>query len=176
MKKLLFILLPVILLAVGAALVMMGVVKIPGLNLGPQKKAAQLYAGDKDPKTGAPKTDPAKTDAKTDAGTPKTDPTKADPTKVATNKPPAQKPTDPAFDTKPDQGAKKLAKLWNEMEPTALKDITKDWKEKDLAAVLNKMDNGKVAEFLGILDAKRASNLSRELQKQASLVPHETGS
>ena len=170
MKKLLFVLLPIIVLGVGVALVFMGVIHIPGVNLGPQKKAASLYANDKDPK--AAKNNPATK--------PKTDPPKTDPTKVAKNTPPAKTPppkvTAAVFDTKPEAGEKKLAKLWNEMEPSALKDITKDWKEKDLAAVLNKMDNAKVAEFLGILDAKRASNLSRELQKQASLVPHETGS
>jgi len=171
MKKGLFILLPIIVLGVGVALVFTGIIKIPGLNLGPQKKkAALLYTGDKDTLG----KDKGKTVAKKDsppAKTPAADTTQTPPAKTP---PPKGNPT-LTIENKPEVGAKKLAKLWNEIDASALKDITKDWKEKDLAGVLMKMDNGKVAEFLGILDAKRASNLSRELQKQASLVAQTTG-
>lgn len=170
MKKLLFVLLPIIILGIGAGLVFSGVIKIPGLNLGPQKKkAASLYTSDKDNpavkgKTPPKKNEPKKTEAPKDTA-------KKEPEKPKT----PDKGAAVVLENKPELGNKKLAKLWNELDPTALKDITKDWKEKDLAGVLMKMDNGKVAEFLGILEAKRASNLSRELQKQASLVASETG-
>ncbi len=154
MKKLIMIGLPVLILAVGAGLVLTGVVNIPGLS--PKKATAKANS------------------AYTEAKDPKIDPKKDPPAKVAEAKP---KPPAPKVDAtvmienKPEVGQKKLAKLWNEVEVSALKDMIKDWKETELAAVLIRMDAAKVAELLSALEPKRASALSRELAKQASLVP-----
>lgn len=70
----------------------------------------------------------------------------------------------------PEEGATKLAKLWNEVETPKLLAIAKDWKDPELARVATKMDPGKVAEVLGALPPKRASSLSREMQRLASVV------
>ncbi len=166
MKKVILIALPVVILGVGVGLVMTGVVKIPGMGAKPKAKAAQLYTEGKDPKVvdaNAKKTTPA---VSTVAATTKTNPLKTPvPPKVEAN----------LIDNKPEVGQKKLAKLWNEVEAASLLDMTKDWKEAELAPVLLKMNGAKVAEFLALLDSKKASSLSREIQKQASLIPRPTG-
>ena len=162
MKKLLILIIPVVLLATGVALALMGIIKIPGLTPKGKARAASLYTESKDPKVEEAKTPPA-----TAATTPK----KVDPAK----KPPAQKPQTALATNQPEAGQKKLAKLWNELEAKSLKDVTKDWKDQDLAPVLLKMDSGKVAEYLALIDPKRASSLSKELQKQASVIPAQTG-
>lgn len=84
--------------------------------------------------------------------------------------PPAPKPM-----TKRDEdaGAAKLARLWNEVEAPKLLAIAKDWKERDLARVVVRMDAEKVAEVLSLLPPKRASALSREMQRLGSVVPVE---
>jgi hypothetical protein len=71
----------------------------------------------------------------------------------------------------PEKGAKRLARLWNEMETSDLKKIFDEWKDQDLVPVLAKMDNGKVAEVFGSIEEKRAAELSRLLMKEASKVP-----
>lgn len=169
MKKAIIFLLPLVLLGVGGFLVFTGKVKIPGVNLGPKQKANDLYAADK-----ANSLYTADKDGKSTAVAKNEPPKKETPKKDDKKTPP--KVVVDAFENKPEVGQKKLAKLWNEMEPTTLSGITKDWNEKDLAGILVRMDTAKVAEFLSSLDPKRASKLSRELQKQASIVPRETGS
>jgi hypothetical protein len=162
MKKILILIIPVVLLATGVALALMGIIKIPGLTPKGKDKAASLYAESKDPKVA---------DLKAPAGSTQTPPTKTNPPK----KPPAQKPPVVSATTQPEAGQKKLAKLWNELEAKSLREVTKDWKDQDLAPVLLKMDSGKVAEYLALIDPKKASSLSKELQKQASLIPAQTG-
>jgi hypothetical protein len=159
MKKGFLIALPVLVLAIGAGLVMGGIIKIPGLGpkAKPKAKAAQLYTEAKDPKLVEKKA---------------TSPPPVLPKKTT---PPPTADTAVLVENKPEVGQKKLAKLWNEIEVPALKDLIKDWKDPELAAVLMRMDSAKVAELLGVMDAKRASAISRELQKQASVVPRETG-
>lgn len=159
MKKFLLILIPVIILGVGVGLAMTGIINVPGLSPKAKSKAksAQLYTEGKDPKVAA------------------SAPKKMEPIAPKKTTPPPAKVEVAALETKPEVGQKKLAKLWNELESTALQALTKDWKEPELASVLLKMDPTKVAELLTKVDAKRASNLSREMQKQASLVPRETG-
>lgn len=71
----------------------------------------------------------------------------------------------------PEEGAAKLAKLWNEVDSKKLLAIAKDWKDPELARVTAKMDPAKVAEILSALPPKRASSLSREMQRLASIVP-----
>jgi hypothetical protein len=173
MKKIVLIALPVVLLGVGAGLVLTGIIKVPGLS--PKGKAAakanQLYAETKDPKD--PKN--AKT-AKDDKKVEEKKPVVAKaPPKEDKKTPPPQVDAAVLVENKPEVGQKKLAKLWGEMEVPALNEITKDWKDPELAAVLVKMDSAKVAELLAVMEPKRASKISRELQKQASIVPRATG-
>lgn len=76
-----------------------------------------------------------------------------------------------AITNDPEKGAKRLARLWNEMETSNLVKVFDEWKDVDLVPVLAKMDNGKVAEVFGSIDEKRAAELSRLLMKEASKVP-----
>ena len=66
------------------------------------------------------------------------------------------------------QGAKALAKYWDEISIQKLIPITDAYGEKDLAQVLFFMQRTKVAELLSSVTAERAAKLSRELQHLAS--------
>jgi hypothetical protein len=66
------------------------------------------------------------------------------------------------------QGAKSLAKYWDEISVPKLVPITETYGEKDLAQVLFFMQRSKVAELLSSVSADRAAKLSRELQQLAS--------
>ncbi len=95
-----------------------------------------------------------------------------------TPKPPEKAPSAPAAPaprpttrTDPDAGAARLAKLWNEVEGTKLLAIAKDWKDPALARVAARMEPEKVAEILALLPPKRASALSKEMQRLGSVVP-----
>lgn len=90
-------------------------------------------------------------------------PPAAEPTAVVRTLPPTTK-------MDPEEGAAKLAKLWNEIEAPQLLAISKDWKDPELARVASKMDPAKVAEVLAAMPPKRASSLSREMQRLASVV------
>lgn len=79
----------------------------------------------------------------------------------------------PTTKVDPDEGAGRLAKLWNEVETPKLLAIAKDWRDPELARVATRMDAGKVAELLSAMPPKRASALSREMQRLASVVPIE---
>lgn len=67
------------------------------------------------------------------------------------------------------KGRKKLAKLWEQLEAKRLAELISDWRDDEAASVLALMDNAKVARLLGELEPRRASKLSREIQKAASL-------
>ena len=78
-------------------------------------------------------------------------------TKVAVKRPTPKPPETPVVTERmlppttridPDEGAGKLAKLWNEVDAPKLLLIAKDWKAPELARVTAKMDPGKVAEIL----------------------------
>ena len=88
-------------------------------------------------------------------------------TKTAEPKKAAPPKDEPPADN-PAKGQSALAKLWNEIDTAKLKEITATWKVSDLAPVLMKMDEGKVSEFIAELEAKRASEVSQEIQKLAS--------
>ncbi len=94
----------------------------------------------------------------------RTPPRPSAPTTVVKTLPPTTK-------VDPEEGAAKLAKLWNGLEAEKLLAIAKNWKDPELARVAAKMDPGKVAEILSEMPAKRASSLSREMQRFASVVP-----
>lgn len=72
----------------------------------------------------------------------------------------------------PARGDRKLAELWNAIDIPKLLDLTRDWREEDLARVMLKMDPSVVAEYLAAMpDAKRASSLSRRIRDLASIPP-----
>jgi flagellar motility protein MotE (MotC chaperone) len=154
MKKVIIILLPILLLGAGAGLALTGVINIPGISPKAKAKATQLYTEATDTKVAEKKLE-----------------------KPAVIVPKKENPKPPKVDAsvlvenKPEVGQKKLAKLWNEIEAPALISLVKDWKDNEVAGIFMKMDSAKVAEVLGSLDPKRASAISRELQKQASIVP-----
>ncbi len=145
----------IIILALVGAVVgagMAGVVNIPGLT--PQKKVAKK----EDPK-----------DAKKKEAAP-VKKTKAPELPGAA---PKKKDETPKPTIDPEQGAQKLASFWNEVDVKKLEDITKDWKEPDVAKVMAKMDAAKVSEWLSAMPAARASKLSKILQQNASVIPPE---
>jgi hypothetical protein len=132
----------IILGIVGAG--MAGVVDIPGLTP-PKKKAAAK----KEDEQNAPE---------------KKQPEPAPPIAKQTPKPKA-KPI--VLDL--EKGDKKLAKLWNTIDTETLAKITAKWKDSELAAVFQRMDPEIVAILLAKMDADRASRISREIRKQASM-------
>lgn len=153
-KLVLFIVLPLLLVGggvVGAAF--MGVINIPGLT--PAKKG-KLAHGAQSMYGEQAKVEPAK-------------PAPPRPKKEVATKPPAEPP-------KPDMdlGAKKLAKIWNEISVDGLMKIIEKWSDEDVARVLAKMDTSKVAQLLASLasskKAERAGKLSELMQLQAAVV------
>lgn len=62
-------------------------------------------------------------------------------------------------------GQEAVAKLWEGLEPDQLKEITSTWQTRDLAPVLLKMEAEKVAAYLAEIEPKRASELSKEIQR-----------
>ncbi|MCE9558054.1 MAG: hypothetical protein K8R88_03815 [Armatimonadetes bacterium] len=86
---------------------------------------------------------------------------------------PVVKPKVAVLQVDPVKGAKKLAKLWNEMPAPALLASVKDWKDAELARVIGVMDPEKASILLGQMEPARLDLVSREIQKQASIVPPE---
>ena len=151
LKIVLFVVLPLLLVAGGVVgCAFMGIVNIPGLT--PRKKAkavatnAALYADTKAPVEKKPETKP----------------------KVA-KKPPV-KAVEEAPKPDMDLGAKRIAKVWNEMEVKKLSKIIADWKDEDVARAFSKMDTGKAAEVLADIPAPRASKICELMQLQAALA------
>lgn len=128
---------------IGAAL--MGAIDIPGIT--PAKKGAP--AAKSETKKAAPKKSVAPLVSK-------------EPPR------PSKKAELPAPDVS--KGQVKLARLWTEVPTSELVKLVKGWKDPELAGVLLKMDSAKSAEVLVALGDKRASRLSREIQRQASIV------
>lgn len=150
MNKVVMFLVPVLVIGGILGAGMAGVVDIPGVT---PKKSKPKAAG----------TEPAPDEATSVEETgqtpqePEPEPEPAAPEQVATA--PA---TDPVL------GEKKIAALWTEIETAQLIKIIADWKDPELATILRRMDPSKTAELLSAIDQKRASALSREIQKQSS--------
>ncbi|MBV6459861.1 MAG: hypothetical protein HONBIEJF_03015 [Fimbriimonadaceae bacterium] len=131
-----------------------GVLNIPGLT--PMKKAGKnLYGAGADVLYGEKK----------DAPPP-----------LALKKPPAKKPEPEApkpIPPKPDKikGAKKIARVWNSLEALKVVEISRAWKDTELALVLSNMESEKAAQVLASMDAGRAGKLSQEIQKIAAQPP-----
>ncbi len=71
-------------------------------------------------------------------------------------------------DIDPVRGAKKLAKIWNEIPPKDLNEIIQKWDDGRLAFVLFYMDSGVTAELLKIMEAERSARISRLIQSVGS--------
>lgn len=128
-----------------------GLVRIPGITPAKRSAAAQaLYGEPKEAQPAAAKPAPS----------PKTPKLSGSPPKPKSSEVPL-----------PDmaRGRKKLAKLWDQVEAPKLAVILADWRDDEAAAVLSLMEPAKVAEVLTELSPKRASKLSREIQKAAAM-------
>jgi hypothetical protein len=68
----------------------------------------------------------------------------------------------------PEQGAEKLALVWNEMPTDKLKLVVEKWNPAQGARVLNKMDSERAAALLALLKPATASTLSQQMQILAS--------
>jgi len=149
MKKVLFIMVPLILIAgVGITLILTGAVKTPLADSILKKKKPPVASL-------APETKSAGT-------TPRTKHEDAPPQ-------PRKKPSGiPTVD--PNEGARALAATWNEVETPKLVAILKTWNDPDIARILVEMEPAKVAEILGTLAPDRASKLSKMVEKQASII------
>jgi|GEM_PF-832509 len=145
--------------AVGAAYA--GLIKIPGLSLpGMKTKTVAANYTDKDDEA-AKLAEKAKNEP--EASIEPDDPT---------NEPKVLITKEPEPVTDPELGAKKLAGIWNNLEPTEIVRISAPYKTPELALVLSKMDAEKVAAVLTeITDTKRAAALSQEIQNIASIIP-----
>jgi hypothetical protein len=153
-KLILFLVLPLALLGGGGFFaVYSGMVEVPFL---PEKEAAPVAAEKETEEPKEPVAPPASV------------PAVAKPTPVAKPK----KPEVVVVAPDPARGDRKLAELWNAIETPKLMELTKDWREEDLARVMLKMDPSVVAEYLAAMpDAKRASSLSRRIRDLASIPP-----
>lgn len=139
MKKVLFVLVPLILIGgtvVGFALT--GKVVIPGLT--PKRFLAQKAN---------PAAPPVSPNAKKDE-------------KVAKE---TKKPEKKEKQADPQQGNAALAKLWNSIDAEQLSEIVANWKTNELAQVMIHMEPSKQAELLSTVKPNKASELSRAIQK-----------
>jgi len=170
-KKPVFLIGALVPLVVGGAVVglaMTGTIKIPGLT--PQKAAANIYGqanlyGESQAGGDALAIE-SEAKAKEETEGEKVPKPPAAPPKLAiTTEEPA---------TDPDAGAKKLAKLWNVMETTTLKEIAPQFKDQELALIVSKMETEKAAALLAVMDPKRAAIISREIQEIGSIIPEES--
>lgn len=151
-KTLVLILLPVLLIGGVAGAGFMGFINIPGLTPKKPAKAAKLYTEGEDGKS--------KTTVK--------------PAAVKSTPPPKPRPKPAATAPDVEAGAKRIAKLWGQIETPKLLAMVADWKDPDLARVMGYLDAAKAAELLAAMDPKRASRLSQEIQKHAA-APKPTG-
>jgi hypothetical protein len=148
------VLIPLLLVGGGAGLVMTGVVKIPGVAV-KKPGGGQYGEGAADPKVGKD------TVAQKEEPKPKPKPRPTPPK-------PAVRVTTPKTD--PEEGARKLAKVWNNIPPTQLVRIASGYKDDELARVLSVMDAEVVAQILALFEPARAVRVSRELEELGSVV------
>lgn len=163
-KLLIFVLLAVLLLGGGGfgALAYLG--KIPGISLGKPlakgKSPAKKGETEKESKPTAQKPTAAKAPSAKPAAKPDPEPLQIDPPKSLPDL---------------DKGAKTVARIWERIDPEKVVEMASNYKDPQLARILNKMDMKKSAAILGIMDAKRAALLSQEMEKLASLPPPDPG-
>jgi hypothetical protein len=64
-------------------------------------------------------------------------------------------------------GERRLAKVWKEMDPSAVAGIVEDWKDEELALQLGVLPADQAASILAALKPKRASSVAKLIKKQA---------
>jgi hypothetical protein len=89
--------------------------------------------------------------------------------------PAAARPPQPARQNTIDRekGAEAIAEVWGGLKGAQLAEISANYAPGDLARIISKMDARKAAELLAALDPERAGAVSREIERQASIVPPE---
>lgn len=152
MNKMVMFLVPVLVIGGILGAGMAGVVDIPGVT--PKKSKPKAADTEPAPDEATPADETAQAPQEPE---PEPEPETAAPEQVAT-----------APTTDPVLGEKKIAALWTEIDTAQLVKIIADWKDPELATILRRMDPSKTAELLSAIDQKRASALSREIQKQSS--------
>jgi hypothetical protein len=169
------VLLPVLLIGGLAGAGLMGVVNIPGLTPARGAGAEKLYTEEAEgAKTEGAKAAPAQPPASgLRAG--------ADGTRMRSGPQPdfSRTPAGPhqgadqartGSGPQPDldAGARRVARLWAQIETPRLLQVVEDWPDEDLARVIGHLEAGKAAELLSAMDPRRASRLSREIQRTAA--------
>lgn len=137
----------------------LGFLQIPGVTPPKKKANAQLYGEAASKLYG---------EQKEEAGKSKK------PVQAASQSPAPKTPRltpKPTHREDPERGAEAVAEVWGSMENEKLIALMSDWNDADLARVLRVMEPRKTAELLALMEATRASRLSREMQRQASQVP-----
>lgn len=152
--KALFIIVPILLVGGAFGAAKMGVVQIPGIS--PKKVVAKKQEPEKEQELAQEQGQQPEQ--------PQGQEQVQEQDLAPTTQPITETPTDP------EAGAKALAKYWDAIPTNKLIPITDTYTEKDLALVLQFMQKPKVAEIMGAIDADRAANLSRELQRLASII------
>jgi hypothetical protein len=120
------------------ALAFMGIINIPGIT---KKKSKTVVAG---------KAKPKPTSRRSPVISPTVKPPSVNRPYVATED--------------PQQGAIKLAAVWNEMPTDKLSIILNNWNATQAARVLNEMEPERAAAALAILEVKKSSAISQEMQ------------
>ncbi|HXH62213.1 MAG TPA: hypothetical protein VNI20_12755 [Fimbriimonadaceae bacterium] len=150
--KALLIAVPILLIGGVLGAGFMGVVDIPGVT--PKKAEAKAQAQYQEA-----------ADPVADATTTETDTSTQDDTTGF--KPPVVSDVE----TNPVKGTTAIAKIWAELPAQKVVEISGDYKDEDLAAILLQMPKQNTAQVLSTLPADRAARLSKEMQRQASIVP-----
>lgn len=86
-----------------------------------------------------------------------------------------EEPAEPApkFVEDPEIGAAEIALIWAGIEPSTIAEMSSAYKDAELARIVSKMNAKKAGAVLSALKPERAAKVSREIEKQASLVPIE---
>lgn len=82
----------------------------------------------------------------------------------------AAQPSVPPVQTDEEQGAKTLARVWNDIDARQLLPVAERYRDQELAQVLLVMESKKTAELLALMPPDRAAKLSQEIQDLASIV------
>ncbi len=153
-------LIPVLLLGGATAGHFLGWFTIPFLPKPPAKAAAAKADEKKETEAAEPKPEEAAPKPAAEAPKPA---------------PPAVKPPEPAKQNTIDRekGAEAIAEVWGGLKGPQLAEISAEYAPGDLARIVSKMDARKAAELLAALDPERAGAVSREIERQASIVPPE---
>jgi hypothetical protein len=152
-------LIPVLLLGGATAGHFLGWFTIPFLPK-PPAKAAAAQAEDKKEEEAEPK-------AEEEAPKPAAEAPKPAPPAARAPQPTPQNTIDR------EKGAEAIAEVWGGLKGAQLAEISANYAPGDLARIISKMDARKAAELLAALEPERAGAVSREIERQASIVPPE---